>query len=103
MNLMNFILFYLATTKTGASDGTRKSSMRAIFEPLLKEDRKEDFFKIWGEWFVLEDTVRDEKTPGKLKSEWQTNNGSIIALCNKMYMCMDNEPASSKRSTKGLI
>ena len=77
--------------------------MRAIFEPLLKEDRKEDFFKIWADWFVLEETVRDEKTSGKLKSEWQTDNGSIIALCNKMYMCVDNASTNVKRSTKGMI
>ena len=45
--------------------------------------------------------MRDEKTSGKLKSEWQTSNGSIIALCNKMYMCIDNEKENAKRSTKG--
>ena len=76
--------------------------MRAIFEPLLKENRKEDFFKIWADWFVLEETVRDEKTSGKLKTEWQTDNGSIIALCNKMYMCVDHTSDNFKRSTKGL-
>ena len=75
--------------------------MRAIFEPILQEERKEDFFRIWHDWFVLEDTVRDEKTSGKLKSEWQTDNGSIIALCNKMYMCIDNQKENAKRSTKG--
>ncbi len=75
--------------------------MRAIFDPILKADRKEDFYKIWQDWFVLEETVRDEKTSGKLKSEWDTDNGSIIALCNKMYMCLDNASANTKRSTKG--
>ena len=75
--------------------------MRAIFEPMLKPDRKEEFFKIWSDWFVLEETVRDEKTSGKLKSEWETDNGSIVALCNKMYMCMDYSSSSTKRSTKG--
>ena len=50
---------------------------------------------------MLEETVRDEKTSGKLKSEWETDNGSIVALCNKMYMCMDYSSSSTKRSTKG--
>ncbi len=47
--------------------------------------------------------MTDEKTPGKLKSEWESTSGSIIALCNKMYMCIDHNKASEKRSTKGII
>lgn len=34
--------------------------------------------------------------------EWETIDGSIIALCNKMYICYDRNSDTTKRSTKGI-
>ena len=95
--------------------------MEATFLPIVKPELKQEFLKVWDKWFVLEDTVRDEKTPGKLKGkkylknmtefiptaifvivEWETTDGCIVALCNKMYKCHDRTTKTDKRSTKGI-
>ena len=34
--------------------------------------------------------------------EWETENGCIVALCNKMYFCFDEKTGGEKRSTKGI-
>ena len=47
----------------------RETILKCTFEPILKPDLKDEFFKIWKTWFVTENTVEDEKFPGKLKSE----------------------------------
>ena len=44
-----------------------------------------EFKKIWGQYFVLTNTVQDEKKPGLLKTEFTTSTGRIIALCPKNY------------------
>ena len=41
--------------------------MRTIFEPMLKIDRKEEFFASWSDWFVLSDKIEDLRKPGLLK------------------------------------
>lgn len=46
---------------------TRLEKMKATFIPILRPELKTEFLSIWQDWFVLEDTIRDEKTPGKLK------------------------------------
>jgi len=38
--------------------------MEATFLPIVKPELKTEFLECWDKWFVLEDTVRDEKTPG---------------------------------------
>lgn len=72
--------------------------------PIIKQGRLDDFKKIWGKWFVLDDTPRSEKTPGLLKVEYETTEGSMVALTCKTYQCegKDNKPEEViKRSTKG--
>ena len=49
-------------------DDSRKANMLSIFLPVIKPNLRNEFFKIWDKWFVLENTVEDEKFPGKLKS-----------------------------------
>ena len=43
--------------------------MESVLLPVIKPELKDDFLSVWGDWFVLEDSVEDEKFPGKLKSE----------------------------------
>ena len=69
----------------------RREKMEKMFFPIVKEGKLEDFKKVWGEWFVLSNDLVDEKTPGLLKEEFQTQNGEILALCPKNYQvcCYD--------------
>ena len=43
--------------------------MLSILLPVIKSGLVEEFLSIWTTWFVTEDTVEDEKFPGKLKSK----------------------------------
>ena len=54
--------------------------MEATLFPLVKEGMLEDFKAIWGDWFVLEETVRDEKFPGKLKSKCKSHLKLLIRI-----------------------
>ena len=49
-------------------DDSRKANMLSVLLPVIKPNLRNEFFKIWDKWFVLENTVEDEKFPGKLKS-----------------------------------
>ena len=67
---MFLILFYLlAFTETQKPfDDSRRANMASVLLPVIKPDKVDEFLMIWDLWFVLDDTVEDEKTPGKLKS-----------------------------------
>ena len=47
---------------------SRREKMLSIFLPVIKSGMEKEFLSIWKRWFVTEDTVDDEKFPGKLKS-----------------------------------
>ena len=49
-------------------DDSRKANMLSVLLPIIKPKLRNEFFRIWDKWFVLEDSVEDEKCPGKLKS-----------------------------------
>lgn len=92
----------IATTRTENSGRTgRKASMEDTFFPIIKDGMLDDFKSVWGDWFVLTDEVRDEKTPGLLKVEWETSKGSMVALACKAYQCQGSTEDDIKRSTKG--
>ena len=76
--------------------------MGAIFLPIVKKDRKEDFFKKWGDWLCLSNSVEEEKCPGKLKVEFLTQNGEMISLCPKSYRAYDMDSATVKDGKKGI-
>ena len=49
-------------------DDSRESQLRSTFENCLIEETRDQFYQIWKDWFVTEETIEDEKKPGKLKS-----------------------------------
>ena len=60
----------IATTRTLPYFGeNREERMRSIFEPIIKPEKKESFFKDWSQWFVLTDEIKDLRQPGLLKSK----------------------------------
>ena len=62
--------FYLGFSKTAEIKGsTRLEVLSATFLPLVKPELMQEFLATWDKWFVLEDTVRNEKTPGLMKSK----------------------------------
>ena len=69
--LQIFILSYLSAF-TGTKkpvDSSRRANMASVLIPIIKPELLDEFIMIWDLWFVLEDTVEDEKFPGKLKSK----------------------------------
>jgi hypothetical protein len=44
------------------------SKIASTFLPICKPELRKEFLEDWGKWFVLEDTIRNEKTPGFMKS-----------------------------------
>ena len=59
--------------------------MEAMFFPIVKEGKLDEFKEKWSQWFVLSDTIEDEKKPGILKEEFCTQNGEIVCLSPKNY------------------
>ena len=72
-------------------DEPRRSKMEKMFFPIVKNGKLDEFKEKWSEWFVLSNKLEDEKTPGLLKEEFETQNGEIVALCPKNYQicCYD--------------
>ena len=62
----------LATTRTRQmTEGmTPEEELRAVFDPIVKPEMRESWETNWKKWFVTEDTVEDEKFPGKLKRKF---------------------------------
>ena len=48
--------------------------MLSILLPVIKPGLESEFLNIWQKWFVTEDTVEDEKFPGKLKSGFKNRS-----------------------------
>ena len=73
----SFILSYcdtdsicIALTKSQLpEDKSRKSELLSILLPVVKPELQDEFYPAFEKWFVTENTVEDEKFPGKLKSK----------------------------------
>ena len=48
---------------------TVREELEAIYDPILRPEKREYWYANWDKWFVLTDTVEDEKRPGLLKSK----------------------------------
>ncbi|CAG5101819.1 Oidioi.mRNA.OKI2018_I69.chr1.g14.t1.cds [Oikopleura dioica] len=92
----------ISFTRSGTDGKTTRSQMEAALLPCVREELMDEFLQVWHKWIVLEDTTLNHKTPGLLKAEWQTNNGALVCLGNKMYFGYDEENKQTKRSTKGV-
>ena len=59
----------LATCRTDEelNGSTMEEKLRAVFDPIVKPEMRNHWEANWKKWFVTEDTVEDEKFPGKLK------------------------------------
>ena len=66
-------MLFSATSRTQKIDEydtkspKRQKEIYSTFVNIVRPGMMESFKEKWGDWFVLEDTVKDEKTPGKLK------------------------------------
>ena len=59
---------FVATTQTGDIEpGNWRSNMEATFLPMVKPDLKQEFLKVWSDWFVLANVIEQTKKPGLLK------------------------------------
>jgi hypothetical protein len=76
--------------------------MEKVFWPIVKPEKLDEFKIKWSEWLVLTDTVEDEKTPGKLKTEFSTGNGQMICLAPKSYYIYCRKKNISKDGRKGI-
>ncbi|CAG5103488.1 Oidioi.mRNA.OKI2018_I69.chr1.g794.t1.cds [Oikopleura dioica] len=92
----------ISTTRTAPSDKTNRSQTISTFLPIVRPELRDQFINEMDQWFVVEETERNKKTPGLMKTEWSTESGALIALGNKLYMGIDPETGLEKRSSKGI-
>ena len=99
----------IATCRTGElrADMTPEEELRAVFDPILRPERRQHWYDNWSKWFVLTREVEDEKFPGRFKSKFQQKihnskinhnlaefsftKGEFIALAPKTYCTYDDE------------
>ena len=68
-------------------------------DDLVKPHLKEQWSKEISPYWFADDTPEKQKTPGFIKKEFETTNGSLVCLSAKCYII--NEGAKLKRSSKG--
>ena len=59
---------------------TSEEQLRAVFDPIVRPEMRDQWEANWKRWFVTEDTVEDEKFPGKLKCKLSLNLINIFEL-----------------------
>ena len=59
----------IATTETRliTSNMTPEQKLRAVYDPIVKEEMRESWEKNWKSWFCTTNEVEDIRWPGKLK------------------------------------
>ena len=105
----------VATCRTGElrAGMSPEEELRAVFDPILRPERRQHWYDNWSKWFVLTREVEDEKFPGRFKSKFQLKSitqknihhlaefsftkGEFIALAPKTYCSYDDE--SDQKST----
>ena len=73
----------IATCRTDSErlkSSTAEEKLRAVFDPIVRPEMRDSWEANWKKWFVTEDTVEDEKYPGKLKCKFLLDFVSIILL-----------------------
>lgn len=92
----------LATTKTGEETGSTGDIMKSVFLPIVKPALLDEFKTVWGDVLVLTDAVEDQKKPGKLKIEFFSRDGEMVALAPKSYFAFCRETQNTKEGKKGI-
>ena len=49
---------------------TPREELEAVFDPILRTEKRDYWYANWDKWFVLTNEVEDEKKPGKLKCKF---------------------------------
>ena len=63
---------------------------------------RQEFLSQWHNYFVLDETVENQRKPGLLKIEFDFQRGIFAALSPKTYICENDDENSMKRSSKGI-
>ena len=61
-----------ALTKTNADQARsadKETQLRALFDPLIKDDMRTSWERHWKTWFVTTNAIADLREPGKLKGQ----------------------------------
>ena len=58
---------------------TTEEKLRAVFDPIIRPDKKESWEANWKSWFVTTDEIEDQRRPGKLK-------GNLKFICDILYV-----------------
>ena len=58
---------------------TPEEELRAVFDPILRPERRQHWYDNWSKWFVLTREVEDEKFPGRFKSKFQLKNHNLMS------------------------
>ena len=46
---------------------TPEEKLRAVFDPIVRDDMRESWEANWKSWFVTTNEIEDQRKPGKLK------------------------------------
>ena len=59
----------IATSKTAQINSSMSTGERyaAVFDPIVKPEKRESWNSQWKQWFCTLDTIEENLTPGKLK------------------------------------
>ena len=59
----------LTSSNPEPEDGTKEDQLRALFDPIVKPEKRVSWETHWKDWFVTTNEVWDKRKPGKLKGE----------------------------------
>ena len=69
---------------------------------LIRPDAKQSFEKLKSEWFLTNNSAREKRFPGKMKSEFSTKNGVFYGCSPKCYIICDYDENEEKKAHKGV-
>ena len=91
----------LALTQTIHHDSLR-DKLKGMFDPIVKPSMKPSWEQKWENWFVTTNEIHDIRKPGKLKMEFDLNEGRFISLSPKSYHAIDKKTGKIKSGHKGV-
>ena len=59
----------LSKSQPSSPDDDLETSLRKLFDPIVKTNMKQSWETKWKSWFVTSDDVEDQRCPGKMKSK----------------------------------